>query len=120
MKFKDGDRVKIKVACVGTEVGEIYTLERKNGDLFAGGCCDQDYWELLGSRKEASMKNWKWGVKYEEDEDPVEFFKTKKEAEKYVEELLDRSGVDKNEIYLFQISEVFKVKRPTRFELVKE
>ncbi len=70
--------------------------------------------------KGVSMKNYKWGVKYEEDSDPIELFKTKKEAEEFISELLDKPSVVKSKIYLFEIGKVFKVNRPVRFDLVPE
>ncbi len=69
--------------------------------------------------KEVTMKNAKFGVKYDRSGDPVEFFETKKLAEKRVEELLDDRDVNKTSIFLFEVGDVYEIKRPASFELVK-
>jgi hypothetical protein len=71
------------------------------------------------SRKEVKMKNVKYGVKYDRSTDPVEFFETKKEAEKRITELLDDNDVKKTTICLFEVGEVWEVTRPVTYELVK-
>ncbi len=49
MKFKVGDKVEIIQACDdSTHVGEIYTLYLYDDDLYAGECCHQNYWKLIG------------------------------------------------------------------------
>ena len=59
--FKAGDTVKIKENCSGTHCGEIYTLKKFDGLLWAGkekstdskGCSCQNNWELV--KKETKM-----------------------------------------------------------------
>jgi len=49
MKFKVGDKVKIKIACSGTKIGEIYTLVKSNYGLRAGDCTCPTKWEHSNS-----------------------------------------------------------------------
>ena len=69
--------------------------------------------------KEAKMDKVKFGIKYDRDEDPVEFFKTKKEAEKRVEEILQDNEVDKTSIYLLEVGKKWKVSQPVSYELTE-
>ena len=48
-KFKVGDKVKIKTACSGTKIGEIYTLVDSNYGLRAGDCNCLTKWEHSNS-----------------------------------------------------------------------
>jgi len=144
MKFKVGQRVKIirpvpthinnYLTCassVGTkgiigaknEDGKTMQIERCGDETYYPityndnwGWITSDYITLL--TKEIKMKDVKFGIKFETDEDPVEFFKTQKEAEKRIQELLEDSEVKKNEIYMFEIKNLWQVSRPVSFKLV--
>jgi len=75
--------------------------------------------ELEPIEKEVTMKDAKFGLKYERDEDPTEYFKTEKELNERVEELLDDDFVDKKKkIYKFDISNVQELVRPVNFDWV--
>ena len=127
MNFHPGQKIRMKEECGGhIRKGEICILHwgiqdgRYKNDLWAWGqeseCGCKSNWQLIG--KEVSMKDIKYGIKYDQDEDPTEYFETKKEAEKRIGELIEDSAV--SNIYLFGISNVLKVKVPKGFELVKE
>ena len=127
MNFKVGDKVEYRESCPSCycRKGDVKRLSKdSDGDLCVrdvygfADCWRDDLWKLV-SGKEVSMKDCKWGVKYERDEDPVEFFKTRKLAEERVVELLDDGEVDKSEIYVFEVGETFKVDRPVNFKLIK-
>ena len=133
MKFKVGDRVIAKqnngygVTTDGWEGTVIYACDRfidarDNRDGLEYSHLKVERFIKISGKvgKEVAMKDIKWGVKFDVGGDPVEFFKTKKEAEKRIVELLDESDVDKSEIYLFEVGEKFKVDRPVNFELVKQ
>ena len=79
------------------------------------GAMDIAKMEALG--KEVSMDKAKFGVKYEKSSDPVEFFETKKEAEKRIVQLLDDVTVDKTSVYLFEVGKVWEVERPISYTL---
>lgn len=85
-----------------------------NGDL-TGDVVNIAKMEALG--KEVSMDKAKFGVKYEKSSDPVEFFETKKEAEKRIVQLLDDVTVDKTSVYLFEVGKVWEVERPISYTL---
>lgn len=124
MRFRAGDRVMQTKKCSGTLPGKIYTVEDYiNDSLIIGnsttsGCLCQDFWKLA-TESEVTMKDAKYGVQYDRNGDPVEFFKTKAKATKRIEELLDDSEVDKKSIKLFTIGQVWEVKKQVEFELVK-
>ena len=69
--------------------------------------------------KEVKMDKAKFGIKYDRDEDPVEFFETTKEAEKRIKELLGEDDVDKESIYLFEVGNKWKVDQPVKYDLVE-
>jgi hypothetical protein len=130
-EFKEGDTIRQKEYCSDVEEGEICVLHygSKTGNdrnlLFAWGkrtnanCSCSHNWELISHRKEEKMEKMKFGVKFEESSDPVEFFETQKEAEERINELLDKPEVNKSEVYLFEVGRTWKVKRPVTFELVE-
>lgn len=129
MKFKVGDRVK--TSCVDSEILPNVVCELHMGDSHGysknqlhawdnkgNHCVHQECWKKV-SASEESMRKIKYGVKYDRDTDPVEFFKSKPQAKKRIQELLDDPEVKKESIYLFQVGKVEKVQRLQNFELVK-
>ncbi len=130
MKFKVGKRVKVTKKLHPLDEGWLgeegritkmkaynaypYLVEAEDGDsLFFSA----SQLKLVG--KEVTMENAKFGTKFEEDQDPVEFYKTRKEAEERINELLDDLDVNKSEIYLFEVGKVWKVERPITFKLIE-
>lgn len=132
MKFKVGDRVKI-IKDKTSDSGWI----GKTGEIVphgADGCITWgfDKWPYLvkssnGYRPfkstdmqliqgETTMKDAKYRLQYMRI---VEFFKTKKEAQKRIEQLLDDSEVDKTSIRMFEVGKVWEVNRPVSYELVE-
>ena len=69
--------------------------------------------------KEVKMDKAKFGIKYDRDEDPVEFFETRKEADKRIKELLGEDDVDRESIYLFEVGNKWKVDQPVKYDLVE-
>lgn len=122
MRFEVGDRV---VCIIGSCEGVTGTIFKINGvEVWCRNWSDgkDGYLRknlLKITRKGVTMKDAKWAIKYDRDEDPVEFFKTKPKAQKRLEVLLDDYEVDKEEIYLFQVGKVWKVERPIDYELVE-
>lgn len=136
MNFKVGDRVRIEkivrkdhthggeyVGQVGkiVEIGNcISYLSSKTWQTvisFRGNRVCFDFDEIRNL--EEPMKDMKFGIKYDRDVDPVEFFKTKKEAQKRIEQLLDDSEVDKTSISLFEVGKIWEVKRPVSYKLLE-
>ena len=123
MKFKVGDKVKIiggpsgKVGGIGKIVRDdgygTYVVSVKGENFYKAGV----HIKLVGG-KEVTMKNTKWGVKFDKDDDSVEFSKSKKKAQERISELLDDSEVDKKSLWLFKVGERFKVERPISYKLV--
>ena len=143
MIYKIGDKVRVIAQRHGHSyrIGEIYEITHviedrlsyfvpmvyaryDSGDSYIldhqSTYVKDDEIELAMSRKEVHMNNCKWGVKYERNTDPTEFFKSKKEAEKRITDLLDDPSVRKSEIYLFEVGAIYRVDRPVNFKLVKE
>lgn len=128
MKFKVGDRVNLRNGeAFGTVVSDAEFEKKYSFNPFKGsipvlydrGTFNGIYQSLEYTiRKEITMENAKWGIKYDRDTDPVEFFKTKKKAQDRISELLDDNGVVKSSIYLFEVGKVFKVERPIAYKLV--
>ena len=130
MKFKVGDTVKLKSYAVYADYrrhrGEIATIESAiRDDVFDYGIewvdgersnVEKNNLILL---KEVKMDKAKFGIKYDRDEDPVEFFETTKEAEKRIKELLGEDDVDKESIYLFEVGNKWKVDQPVKYDLVE-
>jgi len=127
MRFKKGDRVKDKYGNIDTvesvpgmkEYDSCNFVYAEQGiRLEKEGWKWQKNWRIIG--KEVAVKNAKYGVKYDRhDVDPVEFFETKKGAEKRIKELLGDSGVDKETIYLFEVGKIWEVNQPVEFELIE-
>ncbi len=127
MDFKEGDTIKMNGSCSGNETGDICVLHMgaKDGTnkdkLFAwghGGCSCHYQWTLIKHFKEVTMDKIKWGIKYEQSSDPVEFFSDKKEAEKRIRELLKDKTVNLEEVYLFEVGTVYQVSVPVTYKLV--
>ena len=119
-KLKVGDRVKVLSATIDRRlIGKILPIVKiENGEIYLKGAIG--FWtDEKNLQKEVITKDAKYGVKYDKDIDPTEFFKTLKEAKERVEELLDDEGVDKKEIYLFEIGKVFKIDRPVKYNLIE-
>ena len=119
-KLKVGDRVKVLSATIDRRlIGKILPIVKiENGEIYLKGAIG--FWtDEKNLQKEVITKDAKYGVKYDKDIDPVELFKTLKEAKERVEELLDDEGVDKKEIYLFEIGKVFKIDRPVKYNLIE-
>lgn len=142
MKFKVGDRVRLIESLAsfdknaegeiyeidGHSIGVCFDIKRRGHDLgnYGKKCEYGRGWyvqendiELIKTESEVPMKDIKYGVKYDRDTDPVEFFKSKPQAKKRIQELLDDPEVKKESIYLFQVGKVEKVQRLQNFELVK-
>lgn len=128
MRFKVGDKVKIvknthpeNKAKYG-DIGTVCRIDLNNASYPIllneyDTWLMEDWLKLLES--EVTMKDAKYGVQYDRNGDPVEFFKTKAKATKRIEELLDDSEVDKKSIKLFTVGQVWEVKKQIEFELVK-
>lgn len=136
MKFKVGDRVKLvkvhknwvseetkflgKPGIISNNDDSDVRVEVKfdNEELNDGYNYFYEYQlELISHSKEVSMLKAKYGIKYDRDTDPVEFFQTKKDADKRIAELLDDAEVDKSSIVLFEVGKRWEVKRPVSYEL---
>jgi hypothetical protein len=139
MKFKVGDRVQsfqpagfsytgvVKRICDGwLEVDWDNKFHMNwsckilsNGKVAtANGCWDnKSLLEKIG--KEVSMKNAKYGIKYDRDSDPVEFFEKKKDAEKRIEELLKDRAVDQSSMFLFEVGRKWEIHQPVTYELIE-
>jgi hypothetical protein len=137
MKFRVGDVCKVKKGCekncsnfhdsgavsikiIGIDVDcyqyDFYTSTGKR----AGSCnCFNDDDLILLSKAETSLEKAKYGIKYDINGDPVEFFATKKDAEKRIKELLQEEYVDKDSIYFFELGKIYKVDQPVKYELVE-
>jgi hypothetical protein len=125
MKFKVGDKIKIpdrecdgKKYCIGIVVNAtndnfIYTEPH-------GHCLNpQEVINCSLVSEEVNMKNARWGIKFEQDCDPVEFFKTEKDARKRIGELLSNRLIDRNSVYLFEVGKCYKVEIPVDFKLME-
>ena len=123
MKFKVGDKVRVKERCSGAVKDTVYVLEYTEfKELRAGEHCTcENNWILVSKSTEVKMDKAKWGVKYDRDEDPIEFFDSRKEAEKRIDELLEDDEVEKDSIWLFVVGDKYKVERPKPdYKLVKK
>ena len=90
-----------------------------NGDIFF---FTPWYWGdiiILIKSLMVNITKAKYGLSYEVNGDPVEFFNSFNNAKKRIEELLDKGDVDKNSIYIFEIINIKKVKRLVQFDLLK-
>ena len=135
--FKVGDTVKLKnydkYRDYREHRGEIATIESAiYDDMFDYGIdwVDGEHssvkknnlillWEAGNKPKEVKMDKAKFGIKYDRDEDPVEFFETTKEAEKRIKELLGEDDVDKESIYLFEVGNKWRVDQPVKYDLIE-
>lgn len=128
-KINVGDRVEVikddepaKVGMRGTVVRAEDDRAGVEFDKFMGGhsChgkakANYGYFLEVRSLKVISepketYKDFKFGVCWLEDNDPIEFFSTREEAESFVHVLSERSGVEKDSVILFSVSDFQKVK----------
>lgn len=135
-KFKVGDRVKLvkvhkywvseETKCLGkpgiisnNDDSDVRVeVKFDNEELNDGYNFFYEYQlKLISHSKEVSMLKAKFGIKYDRDTDPIEFFSTKKDAEKRIAELLDDDEVDKPSLVLFEVGKRWEVKRPVIYEL---
>ena len=81
------------------------------------GCFnDNDLRIYKKQTKEAPMKKYKFGVKYDRQVDPIELFTTRKKAERRIEELIKDSEV--SSISLFEVGKIWNVTVPVAYKLV--
>lgn len=126
MKFQSGDVVRIKqgtrywgqfagegtIRSVTPDASLPYSVRARS---YTNNYGDDD---LVLVRREVSMDKAKFGIKYDRQLDPVEFYETRKAAEARITELLDDAEVKKTTMYLFAIGEKWKVERPITFSFV--
>lgn len=126
MEFKVGDRVKViaeTFSCTNEDIGKFGIIKEVDGNTYTTSIGNnlwhrEDGLKKVSNFKEVSMKNATWAVCYDRNGDPTEYFKSKKDAEKRIQELLEEIDVDKKSIYLFSIKEKYHVERPLQYELV--
>ena len=131
MKFKIGDRVKLKKACSGSVPRVIYVLKNKtakgekwnpealwawNKDTKHCGCSCQDNFILL--KKMGKEKSVKYILKYEDsNEDPYEEFATLDEVKKRIEELIaDGDGIIMSSVRVYEVKSIAKVETNITFK----
>ena len=121
-KFKVGD--KVRATCdknspysitfkgwegVVVEVGEA-EIRVKGKDIDGSIVVSPKYIELIKKGDIMTIEKAKFALIYERDQDPIEYFKTEKQALKKIEELLEDGSVQKNSIYLVTFATKQKVK----------
>lgn len=100
-----------KIATVKNVFDNFFYLDLDGGDSSWSDCMVEKI------TKEVPMLKAQFGIKYDRDTDPVEFFATRKDADKRIQELLEDSEVDKTSIVLFEVGKKWEVKRPVSYEL---
>jgi len=134
MKFKKGDKVKLKRECSGSIPGVIYTLKDKgtDGENIGGwlwawdkntgnhcGCsCEDNFILLTKMGKEKKEKTVKYLLKYDQyDEDPIEEFATLDEVKERVEELIEGdNGTILSSVKVYEVKSIAKVETQIVFK----
>lgn len=130
MKFKKGDKVKLKQPCSGSIPGVVYTLRSEDGHgdttdtLWAwnaksadrGGCSCEDNFILL--TKMAKVKTVKYILKYDEsDTDPYEEFATLDNVKKRIEELISEgASMIMSSVRVYEVKSIAKVETQIIFK----
>ncbi len=73
--------------------------------------CVKALYEVIGGKK-TKMENFKFLVKWDEDTDPVKFFISRAQANKFINELVVRNDV--SNIELIEIAKRWKVSRTSK------
>jgi len=126
-KFKAGDRVKIIGKSTGNYFQESVVARRGFGEVkdptYTVGfsnkviLVDGNYFleQDLIKINNTTMRNAKYMVSWTEERDPQEFFESRKDAEKFIEDLIKRPNV--KDIYLVELGAKYEVTIPTTYKL---
>ncbi len=126
-KFKAGDRVKIIGKSTGNYFQESIVAQRGFGEVkdptYTTGfsnkviLVDGNYFleQDLIKINNTTMRNAKYMVSWTEERDPQEFFESRKDAEKFIEDLIKRPNV--KDIYLVELGAKYEVTIPTTYKL---
>ena len=120
-KFKVGDKFKRPSHHINGD--KVLTVSKINGPLIYAkedslATVAEDLNLVSRGHEMENPKTAKFGVNWMEDEDPTLFFETEEAEQSKIEELLKNDDVDKDSIYMFEVSNVKHVETPISFRLV--
>lgn len=125
MKFKVGDRVKVKTREFKGVTGTISEIEKD--DIYCRNWSDnpgakqhlQTADLILISRKDKNMKAKKVNfiLQYDREEDPIETFETQKEVIERITELAKDEEVQQDSYKVYEVKKSYEVKVTTTVEL---